>query len=125
MNKIYEDADIWIERENSPIPWIKIFTKEPFRELSDCPAPLRHKLFETAMTAERAMRDYFRPTKINHASFGNYVARVHLHVMARFENDTHFPEPMWGEKQREWVPDLPDFDGFAAELKKKLEKEVS
>jgi hypothetical protein len=32
--------------------------------------------------------------------------------MARFEEDSYFPEPMWGTKQREAQLDLPDFDTF-------------
>jgi hypothetical protein len=32
--------------------------------------------------------------------------------MARFKNDSFFPEPMWGIKQRESNLDLPNFDNF-------------
>jgi diadenosine tetraphosphate (Ap4A) HIT family hydrolase len=38
--------------------------------------------------------------KINIASFGNLLPQVHWHIMARFETDSYFPEPMWGQKQR-------------------------
>jgi hypothetical protein len=30
--------------------------------------------------------------------------------MARFETDSYFPEPMWGQKQREAQLDLPSFE---------------
>ena len=116
INRIYEDTDIYIEREEAEIPWVKIFTQEPCRELTDCPEALRQKLYRTLETVERTMRDFFRPDKINIASFGNMVPRVHIHVMARYENDSHFPEPMWGKKQRECRLDLPDFDTFAKAL---------
>jgi diadenosine tetraphosphate (Ap4A) HIT family hydrolase len=71
---------------------------------------------------ERAMIDYFAPDKINMASFGNYVPKVHIHVMARFETDSHFPEPMWGEKQREARLSLPDFKGFETLLQTRLKE---
>ena len=116
VNKIYEDADIYIEWEEAEIPWVKIFTREPYRELTDCPEALRQKLYRACETVERTMRDYFRPDKINVASFGNVVPRVHIHVMARYENDSHFPEPMWGERQRESRLELPDFGGFERAL---------
>jgi diadenosine tetraphosphate (Ap4A) HIT family hydrolase len=117
---IYEDDDITIEWERSAVPWVKIFTKTPYRELTDCPEALRTKLWRTCETVERAMLEYFRPDKINIASFGNYVPRVHFHVMARFKNDSHFPEPMWGEKQREADLELPDFEGFETLLAKRM-----
>ena len=109
---IYEDKDIYIEKHESEIPWLKIFTKEPFVELGDVPKPLRTKLFETFDIIELIMKDYYKPKKINMASFSNLVPRVHIHVMARFENDSHFPNPMWGEKLRESSLKLPDEKEF-------------
>ncbi|WP_300363554.1 HIT family protein [Hydrogenimonas sp.] len=120
MERIYEDSDLYIEWERADIPWVKIFTREPFKELTECPDALRSRLWRVYETVEKAMIDYFRPDKINMASFGNYVPRVHIHVMARFENDTHFPEPMWGKKQRESRLDLPDFEGFEKLLLRRL-----
>ncbi len=120
MNRIYENADIYIERHESSIPWVKIFTQEAHKELTDCPFDLRQKLYAACEAVERAMRDYYRPDKINIASFGNQLPRVHIHVMARFANDSHFPEPMWGEKRREGDLTLPDFDVFAKVLVESL-----
>jgi hypothetical protein len=30
----------------------------------------------------------------------NFHPWNHWHIMARFETDSYFPEPMWGQKQR-------------------------
>jgi len=109
---IYEDTHIYIEKEESEIPWLKIFTKEPFRELGDVPKELRLKLWETYDTIECEMKSYYNPKKINMASFANMLPRVHIHVMARFENDSYFPEPMWGQKQREAKLELPPEEEF-------------
>ena len=46
------------------------------------------------------------------ASFANILPRVHIHVMARFENDSYFPNPMWGEKLRESDLHLPNEEEF-------------
>ena len=109
---IYEDNDIYIEKEESEIPWLKIFTKEPYKELGDMPKELRLKLWEIYDIVEDEMKKYYKPTKINMASFANMLPRVHLHVMARFEDDSYFPNPMWGEKLREANLDLPDEEEF-------------
>ena len=66
----------------------------------------------------KKMIEYYNPDKINIASFGNYVPHVHFHIMARFKEDSFFPEPMWGKKQREANLDLPSFEIFIDELKK-------
>ena len=68
------------------------------------------------------MRKFYTPTKINIASFANYVPRVHFHVMARFESDSFFPESMWGKKQREGELNLPDFAEFSQILALELGK---
>jgi len=109
---IYEDSQIYIEKEESEIPWLKIFTKEPYKELGDVPKELRLRLWEVYDIIEDEMKSYYKPTKINMASFANMLPRVHIHVMARFEDDSYFPNPMWGEKQRESHLNLPQEEEF-------------
>ncbi len=66
------------------------------------------------------MIEYYHPEKINIASFGNYVPHVHFHIMARFKEDSYFPEPMWGKKQRNANLNLPDFSKFCEIVKESL-----
>ena len=101
MHIVYEDSEIYVEKEESEIPWLKIFTKEPYKELGDVPKKLRIRLWEVYDIIEYEMKYYYSPEKINMASFANMLPRVHIHVMARFKQDSYFPNPMWGEKQRE------------------------
>lgn len=104
---IYEDNEIYIEKHESEIPWLKIFTKEPYKELGDIPQELRARLWRVYDVVEHEMRQYYNPKKINMASFANMLPRVHIHVMARFEEDSYFPNPMWGEKLRDADLKLP------------------
>ena len=119
---VYENSHIYIEKENSEIPWLKIFTKEPYKELGDVPKELRTTLWEVYDVLEEEMKNYYNPTKINMASFANKLPHVHIHVMARFEDDSYFPNPMWGEKLRDAKLDLPDENEFFEILKEKLQK---
>jgi len=109
---IYEDNNFYIEKEPSEIPWLKIFTKKPYLELGDVPKELRLKLWEVYDIVEYEMKSYYKPKKINMASFANMLPHVHIHIMARFENDSYFPNPMWGEKLREAELNLPDENEF-------------
>lgn len=109
---IYEDAQLYVQQEQSTIPWLKIFTKEPYKELGDLPKSLRLRVWEVYDIIEYEMKSYYQPEKINMASFANMLPRVHIHVMARFKEDSHFPNSMWGEKLRDSKVTLPDEEQF-------------
>lgn len=117
---IYKNELIKIEIESSEIPWLKIFTIENIKEFSQCNSKTKQEIFKYLDIIEKEMLSHFNPKKINIASFGNYVPHVHFHIMARFEEDSYFPEPMWGKKQRDANLDLPSFEEFYENLKKKL-----
>ena len=117
---IFQGNDIYIEKEPSEIPWVKIFTKKDYKELGDVPKSLRVRLWEVYDIIEYEMKQYYHPAKINMASFANMLPRVHIHVMARFKNDSYFPNPMWGEKLRDAKLALPNENEFFIKLKKAL-----
>jgi len=118
---IYTNKNFYIETEKSEIPWLKIFTHVEYKELSDMPKELRLKLYELYDIVELEMKSYYKPTKMNLASFANMLPRVHLHVMARYENDSYFPNPMWGEKLRDSNLELPNEEDFHKKLLAQLE----
>lgn len=120
--KIYQNSLIYIEKENASIPWIKIFSQIAYKELSDCDEKTKNELLKAMQISEKSMLEFYKPDKINIAIFGNYLPHIHIHVMARFTTDSHFPESMWGKKQRETSLNLPNFDEFAKILSKNLEK---
>ena len=109
---IYENSLLFIEQEKSEIPWLKVVLKREATEFSQCTLAEKTEIFRLLDVIEKAMISYYNPKKINIASFGNYMPQVHWHVMARFENDSYFPEPMWGLKQREGDLNLKSFETF-------------
>lgn len=98
---LFSNDYIYIELHESQIPWLKIFTHIPHKEFSECSSAEKEAIWNALEIIEKEMLSYFKPAKINIASFGNMLPRVHWHIMARFENDEYFPEPMWGPRQRE------------------------
>lgn len=117
---IYEDNNFYIEKEESEIPWLKVFTQKEYKELGDMPKELRVRLWEIYDILEYEMKSYYNPIKINMASFANMLPRVHIHIMARFEDDSYYPNPMWGEKLRESKLNLPNEEQFFKNIQKAL-----
>ncbi|WP_309499931.1 HIT family protein [Sulfurovum sp.] len=120
MSVIYKNENIKIETQASEIPWLKIFTQDSYKEMSEVPEAIRSEIYYLLDIIEKEMIAYYNPKKINIASFGNYMPHVHWHIMARFEEDSYFPEPMWGMKQRESRLNLPDFEIFCEKIIKAI-----
>jgi diadenosine tetraphosphate (Ap4A) HIT family hydrolase len=66
------------------------------RELLDLDAAQRHQLTDEIDRAGHLLRDVFLPHKLNVAALGNLVPQLHVHVIARYENDPAWPAPVWG-----------------------------
>lgn len=73
-------------------------------EMSDLPAAERAYLMNVVFAVEAALRWLFNPDKINLASLGNVVPHLHWHIIPRWRDDSHFPQPIWGERQRDGSP---------------------
>ena len=69
-------------------------------EWSDVSEADQNEVMRVVNTVERVLRELLLPTKINLAALGNMVPHVHWHVIARFDWDSHFPAPIWGQPQR-------------------------
>jgi diadenosine tetraphosphate (Ap4A) HIT family hydrolase len=78
-------------------------------EMTDLPMEQRSALMEAVCVTESALRDLMAPTKINLASLGNVVPHVHWHVIPRWSDDSHFPDPIWANHKRAW-PNKPVID---------------
>lgn len=70
-------------------------------EFSDLSQADRALCMEAVALVERVLRSELRPDKINLAALGNMVPHLHWHVLARFEDDSHFPSPIWAAPLRE------------------------
>ena len=69
-------------------------------EMTDLSIEERSALMKAVCVVESALRDLMQPTKINLASLGNVVPHVHWHIIPRWADDTHFPDPIWAPAKR-------------------------
>ncbi len=87
-------------------------------EWTDLEPADRSHLMQAVAKVETLLRHALQPTKVNLASLGNVVPHLHWHVVARFADDSHFPNPIWGQAVREvaherlqaWQVALPALD---------------
>ncbi len=84
--------------------FVRVIWNTHVREWTDLFAADRAYCLEAIAAAESALRDALAPDKMNLASLGNVVAHLHWHVVARFRDDAHFPQPIWGTRQRDPDP---------------------
>ena len=98
----------------------RVIWQEHVKEMTDLDPADRSHLLNVVLTVEAQLRELMRPTKINLASLGNQVPHLHWHVIPRFADDAHFPDPVWVPRKRKAPPrDLDVFrlaQGLAAKL---------
>ena len=103
---IWRGDDCRVVRVDEPgySGYCRVIWNAHVREMTDLPAPARGRFMLVVFTVETALRELLRPEKINLASLGNVTPHLHWHVIARFRDDPHFPNPIWGARIRQ--PDL-------------------
>lgn len=80
--------------------FVRVIWNAHVREWSDLPSDARARILHVVFVVEQAVRAALRPDKINLASLGNVVPHLHWHVIPRFVDDAHYPQPIWGARQR-------------------------
>jgi diadenosine tetraphosphate (Ap4A) HIT family hydrolase len=71
------------------------------KEMSDLVPADRLVLNEAVWDVEMALRAVMAPEKVNLASLGNMTPHLHWHVIPRYADDAHFPDPVWSAAVRE------------------------
>ena len=81
--------------------FVRVILGRHAREMADLTREEREKLMAVVFEVEAAVRETMQADKMNLASLGNQTAHVHWHVVPRFRDDRHFPNPIWAAPQRE------------------------
>ena len=81
---------------------LRVIVNRHVKEMTDLGE--RERLMRVVFACECALRSAYGPDKVNLASRGNVVPHVHWHVIARFADDAHFPDPIWAAPRRTATP---------------------
>lgn len=82
------------DKEN---PWFVLVPRKPrASELVDLTHEEQCMLMEEVTMVSEFLKTYYQPFKINIGALGNIVRQLHIHVLARYENDRAWPQALWG-----------------------------
>jgi diadenosine tetraphosphate (Ap4A) HIT family hydrolase len=91
-------ARVVLAAEQDHPAFCRVILNRHVKEMTDLSAPDRERLMGLVYAVERVLRDVLAPEKINLASLGNQVPHLHWHVIPRFRDDPHYPNPVWGTR---------------------------
>lgn len=110
--------------ENAEYPgFCRVIWNEHVKEMTDLTPQMRTELMDTVFAVESAVREVMLPDKINLASMGNMVPHLHWHVIPRYTDDTHFPNPIWAAPLRN--PRIQDNKDIQIRLSKSILNNLS
>jgi len=65
------------------------------KEMTDLSDSDKNTFMQAVWKVEAAIRAVMQPHKMNVASLGNMVPHLHWHLIPRYTDDAHFPNPIW------------------------------
>ncbi len=82
---------------DSNYPWlILVPRRENIREIFQLEQVDQNQLLVESSAVAAAMMSYFNADKMNVATLGNRVPQLHMHHIVRYQNDSAWPDPVWG-----------------------------
>jgi diadenosine tetraphosphate (Ap4A) HIT family hydrolase len=78
----------------------RVVLRRHVKEMTELAPAERVRLMDAVFATESALRELMQPDKVNLASLGNMTQHLHWHVIPRFGDDRHFPQPVWAQPVR-------------------------
>jgi len=96
-NVLWRDALLRVIRVDDPAypGFCRVILNRHAREMTDLSPDERAQVMHVVFVVESTLRELLQPDKVNLAEFGNQVPHLHWHIIPRFSDDAHFPEPVW------------------------------
>ena len=84
--------------------WTRVVWNDHVEEFSDLTKAERDHVMDVVAAVEQATRDLLQPRKMNLHAMGTAAPHLHWHIVPRYEDDSHFPVPVWGNPCRAPLP---------------------
>ena len=81
---------------NSKFPWIILIPKrKKITDITELKTKDQILLMKEIVYCSKIMKKTFKTKKLNVEKIGNIVSQLHIHVIARFKNDSSWPLSVW------------------------------
>ena len=82
--------------DNAKFPWIILIPKRKnINDISELNLKDQMLLMKEIVYCSKLMKKIFKTKKLNVEKIGNIVPQLHIHVIARFTNDSTWPLSVW------------------------------
>lgn len=84
-------------KDNLHFPWIMLIPRvsSSITEIADLSIVEQKMLMDEIAKLSTVMRAHFSPDKLNIGALGNIVSQLHIHIVARFQQDLCWPHSVW------------------------------
>ena len=89
---------------NSKFPWlILIPNRKKITDISELNKKDQILLMQEIVYISKIVKKAFRPFNLNVEKIGNIVPELHIHIIARFKNDSTWPLSVWIIKKKAYT----------------------
>lgn len=79
-------------------PWVILVPKKAdIREIHELTEEEQQTLTKEISKVSSFVKEEFAADKVNIGALGNLVPQLHIHIVARYEDDVAWPGPIWGK----------------------------
>ena len=110
-------------KDNANYPWLILVPRvEEIQEIDQLSTENQQLLMQEISALSILTKDYFKPDKLNVATLGNIVSQLHIHVVARFKQDTFWPHSIWQAAQTSEPYERSTLKKIRADLQKQAQE---
>ena len=82
--------------DNAKFPWIILIPKRKgVTDITDLNSKDQLNLMKEIVYCSKLMKKIFKTSKLNIEKIGNVVPQLHIHIIARYKNDSSWPLSVW------------------------------
>ena len=87
--------------DNQKFPWIILIPKRKnITDISELNFKDQLLLMKEIVYCSKLIKKIFKTSKLNVEKIGNIVPQLHIHIIARYENDSSWPLSVWVVKEK-------------------------
>ena len=93
--------------DNSKFPWIILIPmRKNINDISELNSKDQTLLMREIVFSSNVIKNLFKTSKLNVEKVGNIVPQLHIHIIARYKNDSSWPLSVWVVKGKTYPTNI-------------------